>query len=215
VATTVAGISQDWVLVALNALLVAITAVYAVLTWRLAKSSAAAADSAAEAARAAADSARSQRAAIEAEVNRRHAWFKTGGGGASYERWEIGIRPLVGAYVLRKVALLDFHFMPQVPNEAGVQAGVRVDVNRIMEPKGQALPMRVDEVEGAMFELDVAALAREAIPDDQWTILHWSCEVTFSLSEFAESERRVIVYSDPKMDPPLHWLREAGELGLG
>lgn len=214
---TVAGVDQEQAAVAsvaVNAVLVVVTAVYVVLTWRLAQSASAAAKSAAEAARAAADSARSQRAALDADVYRRHAWFKTGGGGATYEKWEFAITPLVGAYVLRKVVLLDFHFMPKTPDAAGVRVGVQVRPNRIMEPKGRSFPMLVDELQGAMFELDVAALAREVIPHDEWEILQWSCEVTYSLSESADSERRVIVYSNSQMDPRLHRLREAAELGL-
>ncbi|GAA3810731.1 hypothetical protein [Cellulomonas soli] len=205
--------TEAWVSVGVNVVLVVVTIIYVVLTRKLAQSSTAAAESAAESARAAAESVRAQRAAIEAEVNRRHAWFKTGGGGA-YEAWQFGIRPLIGAYELRKVVLLDFHFMPTVADASGASSSVSVNVNRTMTPLGQPFPVHVDEVEGARFEVDVAALAREVFADDQWEILHWSCEVTFSLSEFSDSERRVIVFSDPKMDPRLHWLREAGELGL-
>lgn len=200
----------------LNAILVVVTTAYVVLTWRLASSSAAAAASAAESAAAAADSARSQRAAIEADAFRRHAWFKTGGGGDSYEQWMIGVSPLVGAYVLRKVILRNVSFMPDLPDENGVQSAVQAVVNRELTPEpGYELPRRVDEVDGARFVVNVAALAREVMPDDKWRIVNWSCEVTYSLSEFSDTERRLIVYQDPKMDPRLHWLKQAGELGLG
>lgn len=111
-----------WVGLGVNAVLVVITGVYAVLTRQLSKSSAAAARSAAESARSAADSARMQRAAIEAEVNRRHAWFKTAGGGRSYEDWDLIVIPLVGAYVLRKVVLRDFEFTSSKPGEDGSQS---------------------------------------------------------------------------------------------
>lgn len=199
---------------AANVALVVVTGVYVVLTWRLARSSREAASSAAESATAAAESARAQRAAIETEAYQRHAWFKTGGGGASYDRWEIGVRPLVGAYLLRKVVLRDFQFMPEEPHENGVQSGVSVDVHQELVPKEGTLPRLVDEVEGVMFVVDVAGLAREAMPGRKWRIDNWSCEVTYSLSEFSDAQRRVIVYRDHKMDPRLHWLREAGELGL-
>jgi hypothetical protein len=200
--------------VAVNAVLVVVTAVYVVLTWRLARSSSAAAESAAEAARAAADSARSQRAALDVETNRSQASFKMGGGGASYEKWEFAIIPLDGAYVLRKVVLQDIHFMPKTPNAEGVQMGVQVRPDRAMEPKGRPFPRLVDEFQGAMFELDVAALAREVIPHDDWEVLYWSCEVTYSLSASADGERRVIVYSNSQMDPRLHRLRAASALEL-
>ena len=153
---------------------------------------------------------------IEAEAYRRQAWFKTSGGGGSYEQWMIGVSPLVGAYVLRKVILRDFSFMPDVPDATGGRQGVQVEVNRKLTPEpGYELPRLVDEVEGGRFVVDVAALAREVMPDDKWSVLNWSCEVTYSLSEFTETSRRVIVYLDSKMDPRLHWLKQAGELGLG
>lgn len=203
------------VAVAVNIVLVAVTTVYVVLTGRLARFSREAAEAAAQSAEAAADSARAQRAAIEAEAYRHHAWFKTGGGGASYEEWELGVSPLVGAYIIRKVVLRDFHFMPETPDENGIRQGVQIEVNEELTPKkGFELPRLVDEVTGARFVVDVAALARQAVPDDGWSIINWSCEVTYALSEFADAERRVIVYLDHKMDPRLHWLREAGELGF-
>lgn len=207
---------MDTVGIVLNGLLVLVTTVYVVLTFRLASSSARAAVSAAESAAAAADSARSQRAAIEAEAYRRHAWFKTGGGGASYEQWMIGVSPLVGAYVLRKVVLRDISFMPDAPDASGARQAMQVEVNQELTPEpGYQLPRLVDEVEGGRFVVDVAALARQVMLDDDWSIVNWSCEVTYSLSESTETSRRLIVYLDPKMDPRLHWLKQAGELGLG
>lgn len=204
-----------WLGLGLNAALVIITGVYALLTRKLSKSSAAAAESAAESARAAADSARSQRAAIEAEINRRHAWFKTSGGGRSYREWEMLINPLVGAYVLRRVVLRDVDFMPATPGkDGGARSTVRVDVNRELTPKRRSMPVPVDEVEGARFEVDIAAIASEAFPDDQWSVVNWSCEITFSLSEFTDSQRRVIVHLDPEMDNRRHRLKQAREFGF-
>jgi hypothetical protein len=205
---------QDWVAVALTAALVGVTAWYALLTHRLARSSAAAAESAAESARAAADSARSQRAAIEADLSQRHAWFKTAGGGASFQDWSMWVRPLVGAYVLRRVVLLEFEFMPDTPGEDGSRSSRHVEVRENLTPVNGDLPMPVDEIGGAEFKVDVAALARRAIPDDTWTILDWSCEVTYSISSFTEIERRTIVHLDPERDPRSHWIREARERGF-
>lgn len=198
---------EIWVPIVVNLILVLVTAVYVVLTRSMAKSSQAAAESAAASARAAL-------ASIEAEANRRQAWFKTGGGGVSPEHWQIGIRPLVGAYVLRKVVLLDFHFMPTVDDEPGLRSSRQVDVKVELEPKDQTFPIHVDEITGALFEVDVAELAAQVFADEHWTIQHWSCEVTYSLSESSESIRRVIVYSNPDMDSRFHWLRQERDLGL-
>lgn len=196
-----------------NAILAIITGVYAVLTRQLTKSSAAAATSALESARSAADSARAQRAAIEAEVNRRHAWFKTSGGGR-YEDWNLLVIPLVGAYVLRRVVLRDFEFRPRDTGEDGSHSNVHVDVNLELQPKGSTLPMHVDEIEGAWFSVNLSALAHQAQVSDDWMIVNWSCEVTFSLSEFTDSQRRIIVYHDQEADLRLRRVRESRELGL-
>lgn len=193
-----------------NIVLALITGVYVVLTAKLARSSERAAESAAAAAKAAAESARMQRAAIEVQASQRHAWFKTGGGGNSYEQWRFAIRPLLGAYWLRKVELLDF----QLSSEVDGEQSQTVAFNKDMTPIEGVLPARVDEVEGVMFEINLVDAAREAFGHDNWRIVSWRCLVTFSLAEADSSERRLIVYLDPSMDPRVHWLRQARELGF-
>lgn len=197
----------SWIAIWVNALLVIVTAVYAGLTWRLAKSSK-------EAALASADSARTQRAAVEAEANRRHAWFKTAGGGPSSHEYEIVIRPLLGAYFLRKVVLQELTLEPLSAEEGETDRSSQLEVNHQLFPKDGEGTLFVDEAEGAWFTVDFVALIGDACPENQWRVKGWSCMVTFSLSEFSESNRRVAVYSDPADDPRIRWLREARELGL-
>jgi hypothetical protein len=198
---------EIWVPIAVNIVLVVVTAVYVALTRSMAKSSQAAAESAAV-------SARATLASVEADANQRQAWFKTGGGGGSDEHWEITVRPLVGAYELRKVVLLDVSFMPTVDDVPGMRSSRRVDVNVELEPMGQSFPIPVDEIAGATFEVDIAALARRVFDDDRWQLLHWSCEVTYSLSKSSDIVRRVVVFSNAEMDPRFYWLRQERDLGL-
>ena len=209
-AVTVRRMGVQTALLVTNAVLVLVTAVYVVLTWRLARASDRAARAAAESAQAAAQSVRMQRAALEVQASQRHAWFKTGGGGNSYEHWQFAIRPLLGAYWLREVELLDF----QLTSEVDGEQGQTITFNKDMAPIDGALPARVDEVEGVMFEINLADAALAAFGHDRWRIGSWRCMVTFSLAEADHSQRRLIVYSDPGMDPRVHWLRQARELGF-
>lgn len=125
------------------------------------------------------------------------------------------VRPLVGAYLLRRVVLRDFEFKFDGPGDDGSRPNQHVEVGRELWPEGDAvMPVHVDEVEGASFAVNVAAIAREAGLDEEWRIANWSCEVTFSLSEFSDSPRRVIVHLDPKRDSRLQWLKQARDLGL-
>lgn len=193
-----------------NIVLALITAIYVILTGKLARSSDRAAESAAAAAEAAAESARMQKAALEVQASQRHAWFKTGGGGSSYKHWQFVIRPLVGAYWLRRVEVLDFSFKSEIDGEHGQT----VAFNQVVSPVTGALPARVDEVEGVTFEIDLVERARNAFGHDRWRIESWRCLVTFSLAEEDSYERRLVVHLDPSMDPRIQWLRQARELGF-
>ena len=194
---------METALLVTNSLLVGITAVYVVLTGRLARE-------AAKSAEAAAESARAQQAALEAQASRQHPWFKTGGGGNDPERWQFAVRPLLGAYWLREVRLMDLRLASEVEGEDGR----RITFDGDVRPRGGALPARVDEVEGVMFEVNLAEAARTAFGHDKWRVEHWRCMVTVSLAEDDRSQRRFIVYSNPAHDPVVRWLRQARELGF-
>lgn len=192
-----------------NIALAAITMAYALLTWRLAKSSASAARSATESAAAAADSARLQQAALEAQAAQRHAWFKTAGGG-DFRAWEIGVIPLLGTYWVHEVELIDFHLASEIDGESSQT----ITIGQVMTPIAGTLPARVDEVEGVRFTFDLEGPANAAFGHSHWRIMNWRCLVTFSLAESDQSRRRLVVHLDPKMDPRVHWLRQARELGF-
>ncbi len=196
--------SVQTALLVTNGLLVLVTAVYVILTGRLARE-------AANSAKAAADSVRVQQAALEAQASQRHAWFKTAGGGNDWKRFELVIIPLVGAYWVHKVELLDFRLASDVDGEQGQT----IDFNEEMLPRNGVLPRRVDEAEGVWFEVNLADPARAAFGHDKWHIQSWRCMVTFSLAESDQSRRRLIVHLDPSADPRVRWLREARELGFG
>lgn len=192
-------------------ILATITAVYAILTWSLARSSSAAAKSAAASARVAAESLTAQMATIAAEANRQHAWFKTSGGGPR-TNYEILITPLLGAYVLRKVILHTVEFSRTPGNED--LPGRVVVADRELLPSRGSLPMLVDEVDSGWFAADIAGVAAAEGLGDEWRLIDWSCIVTFSLSEFSESSRRVLMHLRPDRDIRLKRLREARELGF-
>ncbi len=75
-----------------------------------------------------------------------------------------------------------------------------------------ALP--VDEITGALIEVDVATLAGRVFPHERWRVLHWSYGVTHSLSESSDSVRRVVVHSNPDVDSQFDWLRQERDLSL-
>lgn len=193
-----------------NILLVIVTAAYAALTFWLARSSSKSAASAVAAADAAAASVRMQQAALEARLSQHHAWFKTGGGGRTPERWEIDVRPLLGSYWVHEVRLLDVHFVSDVDGEHGKA----IDFDRDLAPIVGSLPANVDETTGLRFEVDLAEKANEAFGHNDWRILSWRCLVFFSMAESALGCRRLVVYSDPNADPRAYWLNRARENGL-
>lgn len=210
IAATVKSMSVQTASLVTNIVLAAVTAVYVVLTWRLSRSSDKAAESAAQSAAAAAESARMQQAALEVQASQRHAWFKTGGGGSSYEHWQFDVIPLVGAYWVHSVELLDFRLRSEFDGEA-VQT---IEFHKDMIPIRGSLPARVDEVDGLRFEINLVEPGCAAFGHDEWLIESWRCLVTFSLAESDQSRRRLVVYLDPSMDPRIHWIQQARELGF-
>ena len=197
-----------WVGVGINIVLVLVTAVYAYLTHKLAASSKAAAAASAEAAKSAAESARHQAATVEADANRRYAWFKTGGGGGpDPDFWEFGVTPLVGAYVLHEVVLRRFSFIVDDQSRS-------FEPNLPVEPRGRSFPLPVDEVEGAMFEIHFSDITEGAHEAEGWKIEDWELMVVYSHSRSSGGTRRVLVHLHPERDGRFRWIREAREMGI-
>lgn len=198
----------DEIAIWVNILLVVVTAAYAIVTYKLAKSSREASTASQKAAEAAAESARHQAAAIEADTNRRYAWFKTGGGGgADPDFWEFVVIPLIGAYVLHEVVLRRFSFTVN-------QESRTFEPNLHLLPRGQSLSLEVDEVEGAMFEMNFSEITGGAYETQGWAVTEWELVVTYSHSLSSQGRRRVLVTNHPENDPRFEWIRKARERGI-